>query len=89
LTGVEFHYIIMVRQPLFWLPVENLSWFSVFATYCKIVSNSRSIFTDDSLYQKLLILVQLCWRYLKIFQVFGFLRHSVYYTAAKHGLMEL
>ena len=68
----------MVRQPLLWLPVENLSWFSVFTTYCKMVSVSRSIFIGDSLYQKILILVQLCWRYLKISQVSGFFRHSVY-----------
>ena len=67
----------MARQPLLWLPVANLSWFSVFITYCKMVSVSRSIFIGDSLYQKLLILVQLCWRYLKISQVSGFFRHSV------------
>ena len=37
-------------------------------------------FIDDSLYQKLLILVITCWRYLKISQVFGWLSwesHSV------------
>jgi len=48
-----------------------------FITYCKIVCTSRSKFIDDSLYQKLLILVQLCWRYLKISHVSGFLRHSI------------
>jgi len=25
----------MVRQPLFWLPVENLSWFSVLQRFTK------------------------------------------------------
>jgi len=43
-----------------------------------MVSVNRSIFIGDSLYQKLLILVQLCWRYLKISQVSGFFRHIVH-----------
>ena len=64
----------MVRQPLLWLPLasEKPKLVLCFTTYCKIVSVNRSIFIDDSLYQNLLILVQLCWRYLKISQVSGF-----------------
>jgi len=53
-----------------------------FTTHCKIVSVSRSRFIDDSLYQKLLTLVQVCWRYLKISQVF--LRRCVGYVADYH-----
>ena len=48
-----------------------------------MVSVNRSIFIGDSLYQKLLILVQLCWRYLKISQMSGFLRHSVDFLAER------
>jgi len=63
----------MVCQPLLWLPAKlEPKLVLCFITYCKIVCTSRSIFIDDSLYQKLLILVQLCWRYLKISQVSGF-----------------
>jgi len=37
-----------------------------------------SRFIDNSLYQKLLISVQICWRYLKISQVSVFFWDTVY-----------
>jgi len=60
-----------------WLAGNKLSWYPVLLyliiQFCAI----KCRFIDDYLYQKLLILVQICWKYLRISQGSGFFRHSV------------
>jgi len=62
-----------------WLAGNKISWYPVLLhltiQFCAI----KRRFTVDYLYQKLLILVQICWKYLRISQGSGFFRHSVVY----------
>ena len=60
-----------------WLAGNKLSWYHVLLHLTIQFCTIQRRFTDDYLYQKLLILVQICWKYLRILQGSGFFRHSV------------
>ena len=60
-----------------WLAGNKLSWYPVLLNLTIQFCSIKRRFIDDYLYQKLLILVQLCWKYFRISQGSGFLRHSV------------
>jgi len=51
---------------------NKLSWYPVLLHLTIEFCTIQRRFTDDYLYQKLLILVQICWKYLRILQGSGF-----------------
>ena len=61
-----FRWSITVQLPLLWVPLENLSWYSVLNIYHKVTIAIKCRLIDNSLYQNLLILNQDCWSYLKM-----------------------
>jgi len=56
-TYTAFRYTITVCQSLLWWPEEKPQLVLCFTTYRKVVSVNRRRLNDDTLYQKLLILV--------------------------------
>ena len=56
-----------------WLAGNKLSWYPVLLHLTIQLCAKKRWFIDDYLYQKLLILVQICWKYLRISQGSGFL----------------
>jgi len=57
-----------------WLAGNKLSCYFALSNPTNQFYAIKTYFIDDSLYQKLLILVQICWKYLRIAQFF---RHNV------------
>ena len=53
-------------QMVKWLTGNKLSWYPVLLYLTIQFCTIQRRFTVDYLYQKLLILVQICWKYLRI-----------------------
>jgi len=56
-TDIVFRYTITVCQPLLWLLEEKPQLILCFTVYRQVVSVNRWRLNDNTLYQKLLILV--------------------------------